>query len=607
MPLEFLSPVFNKNKNHVGKGILWHLFPSFLLIILVSLFLSCWYTSDTLHSFYVGQLSEDLQNKIELVIPQFQTNINSLNYKNIDILCKDLGLKTSVRFTFILPSGKVIGDSLEHPSLMDNHNNRPEVMSAKAGKIGKSIRYSHTLDKDMIYIAVPIQKNHLIQGILRASIPITFINKVLTHIYIKIILGGLVIAFIAAVICLYNSKKISKSLEELENVARNFASGNLKTSLPISKIKEINGLSEAMNYMAVQLDNKIMRIMQQHNEQQIVLSNLKEGIIAVDIDKNIINLNASAAKFLGISVDNFSNIKISQIIQNTELNEFIQRTLSSNEPIESDTLLYNDRYVQAYGIPIHNFNPALPDSDINNIEAIIVLNDITRIKRLEIVRRDFVANVSHELRTPITSIKGFVETLMDGAIKDENDAQRFLNIIAEQADRLEAIIEDLLSLSRLEQNSEEVPLSLNNLSDILKAAVELCKYKTVSRSMEVNVLCDNNITANINPLLFEQAVVNLLSNAINYSDKGKTINLSAYEKDHEIIINVVDHGSGIAKEELPRIFERFYRVDKARSKKGGGTGLGLAIVKHIIQIHRGYVTVESTPSVGSTFSIHIPR
>ena len=355
---------------------------------------------------------------------------------------------------------------------------------------------------------------------------------------------------------------------------------------------------------------KLMKILQQHNEQQTVLSNLKEGIIAVDNDRNIVNINNSAAKFLKIDlniVNSIQNLQIEQIITNNELNAFIKIALVSNDTIESDVILYNDRYIQAYGIPIRNFNPELDEAETHNIETIIVLNDITRIKRLENVRRDFVANVSHELRTPITSIKGFVETLMDGAINNAEDTERFLNIIAEQADRLDAIIEDLLSLSRLEQNSEEIPLSLNKLSDILTSAIKLCDYKAESKSMTINMACHNDIVAKINPLLFEQAIVNLLTNAINYSDKEKTIEISVYQTKKETVINVIDEGCGIVKEELPRIFERFYRVDKARSKKAGGTGLGLAIVKHIIQIHHGSISVNSTPSVGSTFSIHLPK
>jgi len=240
---------------------------------------------------------------------------------------------------------------------------------------------------------------------------------------------------------------------------------------------------------------------------------------------------------------------------------------------------------------------------------VIVLNDVTRLQRLEAVRRDFVANVSHELKTPITSIKGFIETLRDGAIRKPGDAEKFLEIVAKQADRMDSIIEDLLLLSRVERDVREEMVVLENapVRAVILEAVQVCEPKAHDKDIRIAVNCPEGITARINAALLEQAIINLVDNAVKYSEPGCPVSIDAEELSNEVVVRVADKGCGIEAEHLPRIFERFYRVDKARSRKLGGTGLGLSIVKHIVQAHGGTITVESTLGAGSTFSIHLPK
>ena len=237
-----------------------------------------------------------------------------------------------------------------------------------------------------------------------------------------------------------------------------------------------------------------------------------------------------------------------------------------------------------------------------------MLNDVTRYRHLENLRRDFVANVSHELKTPIASIKGFVETLLDGALNQPEDAQRFLKIISNHVERLNNIIEDLLSLSKIEQSEEaaNLPLIEAPLWGVLEAALHGCQSQAEAKKIELSLVCDENVTAQIDPPLLEQAVINLVDNAIKYSESGGRVLVEVATAANELSIAVRDQGCGIAAEHLPRLFERFYRVDRARSRKLGGTGLGLAIVKHIVQAHRGTIDVASTPGVGSVFTIHLP-
>ena len=276
---------------------------------------------------------------------------------------------------------------------------------------------------------------------------------------------------------------------------------------------------------------------------------------------------------------------------------------SCQEPIDDDVVLHGDHegVLQARSAALH-------DAQGRGIGAVVVLNDVTDFRRLEHIRRDFVANVSHELKTPITSIKGFVETLLDGAISDPVDAQRFLQIIAKQADRLDAIIEDLLSLSKIEQGEEsgDIDLIFGRVKDVVDSAIHSCQQKADERQIHICTACEKDVLAKMNPALLEQAVINLLDNAIKYSEPGSEVQVLASQFFDEVTITVSDRGCGITTEHLPRIFERFYRVDKGRSRKLGGTGLGLAIVKHIVQAHHGRVTVKSTPAVGSVFTIHLP-
>jgi two-component system phosphate regulon sensor histidine kinase PhoR len=267
------------------------------------------------------------------------------------------------------------------------------------------------------------------------------------------------------------------------------------------------------------------------------------------------------------------------------------------------TLLYQreERFLQTHGTPLRG-------SDGQTIGALIVVHDVTRLRRLENLRRDFVGNVSHELRTPITAIKGAVETLLAGANESPEDNQRFLEIANRQADRLNAIIEDLLSLSRLERDaeSEEIDRTRERLLPILESALQSCSSIAKTRDVDVKLFCSEELEANVNSALLEQAIVNLVDNAIKYSESRKIVTLEGWQEGDHVMIKVQDRGQGIAKEHLPRLFERFYRVDAARSRAIGGTGLGLAIVKHIVQAHDGGVTVHSTPGEGSVFTISLP-
>ncbi len=329
-----------------------------------------------------------------------------------------------------------------------------------------------------------------------------------------------------------------------------------------------------------------------------------EGVVAIGAEHEIIALNDSGAKLLGVQREGSVGRSIQEVTRSPELQAFVDEVLSGGRPAEREVSLHEGerRYFHIQGSPVR-------DGEGRRIGAVVVFHDVTRLKRLERVRRDFVANVSHELKTPTTSIKGFLETLAAGALEDQGKAREFVGIAARQADRLSAIIDDLLTLSMLEEDADERRLETVTVAvaGLLRDAVEICRYAAAEKQVELRLCCAEGLEANINAALIEQAVVNLLDNAIKYSAGGEEVEIAA-EADGEggLVIEVRDHGCGIEEKHLPRLFERFYRVDRARSRKLGGTGLGLAIVKHIAQAHGGTVAVRSRPGEGSTFSLHLP-
>ncbi len=585
------------------KRLLWRLYPSYLIIIIISLVAITWYASDSFRRSSLKQTADDLETRGILKLQSFSDLLQSADRSEIQLSCIELSRISQTRFTVIAMNGQVLGDSEHDPQTMDNHCDRPEVMAALSEGRGEAIRHSYTLRQNMMYVAIPVSDNGAVLGVLRISLPITSIEQALKTVYTRIALGGLAIAILSAAISFFVSRRISRPLEQMRRTAKQFAAGELTKKLPVSNITEIGSLAISMNQMAEQLYERMEAIVRQRNELEAVLSSMVEGVFAVDTEAHVINMNRAAASLFGIKPAKIKERTLHEIVRHPALLEFVDKVLATSESDEAEITMFDreERYLQVHGTVLH-------DAQGNTIGALFVLNDITRIRRLEAIRRDFVANVSHELKTPVTSVKGFVETLLDGAMDDPVSAKRFLEIISRHADRLQAIIEDLLSLSRLEQDEgmSTVTLESKSLCEVLETATQACDLKATEKHIAVELVCGEDIKAKINSALMEQAVINLIDNAIKYSDEKGRVEVSAEIADGGTVITVTDYGCGISNEHLPRLFERFYRVDKARSRQLGGTGLGLAIVKHIAQIHGGYPAVESTPGKGSRFSIHLP-
>jgi two-component system, OmpR family, phosphate regulon sensor histidine kinase PhoR len=587
------------------KKLIWHLYPSYLLLILLTLTAAGWFAGRSMRSFYMTQIRRDLLNQAYLLTDLFVPLLEPLRRHELDRRCKQVGGKVRTRFTVILPNGKVVGDSEAVSDDMENHGDRPEIRQALKGDVGTATRFSGTLRQRMLYVAIPIQdaEKAAIQGVVRISIATDAIDEQLKKIQIRIALGGLVIAALASLLCLVISRRITRPIEAMRQGAARYARGDFSHRLHPPETLELAGLAGAMNQMARDLEERIRAVVRQRNETRAVLSSMVEGVIALDREERILHLNEAAARLLDKPTDFLQGRSIQEVMRNRDLHHLVHNTLSEGANTQGDITLYQD------GDRILNIRcTLLRDPDGGSKGALLVINDVTQLRRLENMRSEFAANVSHEIKTPLTAIQGFVETLHQGAVDDPAEVDRFLGIIQKHVRRLATIIDDLMYLSRLEQDGEARRLTLANnpVAEVIRTAVGLCRTKADEKRITVELVCEEGLTAAMDTELMEQAVVNLLDNAIKYSPAGSRIEVEARRNQQEISIHVRDQGMGIPARHLPRLFERFYRVDKARSRNMGGTGLGLAIVKHIVQAHGGRVTVESTRQRGSTFTLHLP-
>ncbi|MDO9041986.1 MAG: ATP-binding protein [Desulfocapsaceae bacterium] len=588
------------------KRLIWQLYPSQLLIAFAALLAFTWYGTSSIRSFQLSETAASLEARSHLAAGSVLFYLEHDDLAGLETFCREAGKKSSTRLTVISSAGKILADSDEDPARMENHNDRPEIIAALSGKVVSSLRFSQTLQQNLMYVAIPLEDQGHRRGVLRAAIPVTAIDKALSAIYQKIIWGCVVVALFAALVAWFIARRISKPLEQMKLGAERFSRGDFTGRMREEGAEEVATLARALNEMATQLDGRIQTIVSQHSQLQAVFASMVEGVITVDTEERILEVNQAGAQLLNVDPEKIKGKSILLAVRNIHLQNFVKNALACAVPMEGEFSSRmgadgKEKYFYAHGA-------RLQDSQGRITGALIVINDVTNLRRLESIRRDFVANVSHELKTPITSIEGFAETLLDGALDEPESARRFVEIIGKQASRLHAIVEDLLALSRVEQEAkrEEIVLQELPIAEVLQSAIQACSSRAEKENMAISLACAPTITARINPALFEQAVVNLLDNAVKYSGKGSSIRVETEKHPDEVLIRVCDNGVGIASQDISRIFERFYRVDKARSAKLGGTGLGLSIVKHIVQAHHGHISVESSPGKGSIFTLHLP-
>jgi two-component system, OmpR family, phosphate regulon sensor histidine kinase PhoR len=552
-----------------------------------------------------SQVETELQHSAGMIAGMLQYG-GGQRSPDYDALVKQIGSGGETRITLIAPDGEVLGDSHADIAVLDNHIGRPEVQEALAGGGGFSVRYSQSVGYRLMYYALPANAGGELL-IVRASRSVAAIDETLKRASRTLQLISLVFLILALYSAVLAGQWIRRPLQRLVTVASTLAEGNLGVRAGPEHPAEFGILARSLNRMAENLALRMETVQRQRDEYQSVLAGMNEAVIVLDERLGVVETNRAAEQVFSRTRDEMLSRPLLETVRNLGIQNFAEEILREGLSMRREIVLYagtqadHRLFFQLHGAAL----PRQTDSG-RQARVVLVFTDITGIKQSEQIRKDFVSNVSHELKTPITSIKGFVETLEDGALEDPQLLKRFLGIIGSQADNMHAIIEDLLQLSRLDEQSVGGGESLVDPADVLNNAVDRIRNAVQEKGMRLSLAGEADLKVKGSPGLLEQAIFNLLDNAVKYSDAGGEIGAVLSRSGDMVRLAVSDNGSGIPEDDQPRIFERFYRVDKGRSRATGGTGLGLAIVKHIILVHGGSVTVESRLGEGSVFTLSIP-
>ena len=578
------------------------LMATYILIISLTIIIAVLFSWNKGNQYFRDTVRKDTETKGQLLI-DILTNEAENDSLDFQAFADRYSSKSEVRITLIDMEGIVVADSDEDYRIMDNHAFRNEVSRAIKGEIASKIRYSDTLGTYYLYTALPISIKGF-QGVLRLSMPLIEIQNIAIDMIKYVVYGILIGAVIAVIIAYIVTKRFMEPLGQLTQAAIKISEGNYNDKIYIRSKDETGKLAEAFNDMTVKLSLNMWKLEKRNREFESVLSSMINGVIAVDEDYKVFLYNSKLNQILNIQEDIVGK-SIYEVIRNTTIFNVLEKSIEQNEYIVDETIIKSnkkDKTVRVYANPIY----APKRASIKTMGTLLVIRDITQMKKLETMRSDFVSNVTHELNTPLTSIRGFVDTLKNGAIKDEKVAARFLDIIDIETERLSLLIQDILSLSAIENMEDEKNSSDNNIGEIINEVTEILNPKLENKDINIDIRVKKDVTYNCNRNRIKQLIINLMDNAIKYTEKGSVI-ISCDESEEDVIIEVTDTGIGIEEQHIPRLFERFYRVDKGRSRNMGGTGLGLSIVKHIVGLYKGKIEVESNIGVGTTFTIRLPK
>ncbi|MFO7952792.1 MAG: ATP-binding protein [Bacillota bacterium] len=569
-----------------------------VIVILIGGFL-IWFVN----YYYMNNLRENLYNQATLAASLIEEMLErGAGSEEIDSLCKEVGEKLEVRITLVDASGTVLGDSAEDPKEMDDHSDRPEIIEALRKDLGVASRYSDTLDNEMYYLAIPLDpqfstdSDHNSVPVVRLALPLEGIRTTLTNLVLFMIGALLVSSGFALIAALVFSAKITGPIGKISGAAREIAAGNFVPQLKVSGRDELALLAENIKEMGLSLRNKMEQILWEKNKLETVVSSMSSGIILADHRLNIEMINQAAEKLLDISHQDVKGRPLQNVVRYNLLHANLKSALAEGKPrmIELNIYYPHSLILETYILPVTG-------AENEVIGVLILFHEVTHLRSIEKMRSDFVANVSHELRTPLTNVRGYMETIMHERLSREQLIE-FLKVIDQETRRLTGLVDDLLDLARIENEKGFVKKEAVNLKEMINEALarveELCAEKEIT--IEFSGSPENILVAGNHDWLC-QAVVNILENSIKHGGPGSSVKIAVASKDNTVVVEIEDNGPGIPEKDLPYIFERFYRVDKARSRKSGGTGLGLSIVKHIMEAHGASYTLDSTEGKGSVF------
>lgn len=581
------------------------LMSTYILIIAVTVIVTVIFSWNSVNEQLYEQVREETELQIRLIekIFKYEYETEKENFDFQEFVLK-YSADTELRITIINEEGLVVADNKSDPATMENHRNREEFRAALRGNEGTSLRYSNTIQVYSFYYAIPLV-NDGFSGALRVSIAAGIIEDLIWELFKSVLLGMLIGVILSATIAYLFSRRFMKPIDELTQTAKIIAEGDYDNKAYIDNQDQIGELSKAFNTMTFTLRRNIWEIETKNAELEAILTSMDTGLAAIDENYRIILSNEPFRKVLDLEEDLDGKI-FYEVTRNPIIFSVIEKSIDDDEYVEEEARLRKqgqEIILKISSTPIRNKE----DKKIRH-GILLAVENITNLRKLENIRRDFVSNVTHELKTPLTSIKGFVEILKKGDIDDPEISERFLDIIDIESDRLTLLIEDILTLSEIESMRLDKKVGHYQVEELVGEVTDMLSIKAEKKGVGLKVDIQEDMKdLRCNRDRIKQLFINLLDNAIKYTEKG-SVTLECYEsRDNQfLIIKVMDTGIGIKEEHLERLFERFYRVDKGRSRKLGGTGLGLSIVKHIVELHNGTVDVKSNYGEGTTMKVRIP-
>ncbi|CAM2859484.1 two-component system histidine kinase PnpS [Salinicoccus roseus] len=587
------------------KRLWFRIASAFFILILVLIFILGFFLAALLKNAYTDMTRNHLVENAEMVTQLIVASESYGEREQLQELIQNFEQPIQMRFTVVDTEGVVLADSENDPAEMNNHFNRPEIQDVleQDEAFGESIRYSTTQDFNMMYVALPLVSEGETVGAVRTSLSLGVIDDAMNRLWFSLSIALGLMFLIAAIASTMLARSITRPIDSIMNVTSRLRKNDYSSRVNTEAKGEIGDLSQSINALAASLQRQMKEI--EENEQQLtsIISNMVSGVMLVNQDGKVELLNSAMERFLSQHKGNLIGQPYEKVGERFALSPHIHAVFETNEKVHEEVHSYypQERIMDAHLAPYYG-------QGWQQRGVIVVLHDITEIRRLEKMRSDFVANVSHELKTPVTSVRGFSETLMSGEVTDEETTKQFLKIIHDESQRLDRLIRDLLNLSKIER--QKMPLNLETLnmtalvhevSVTLQGAIEEKQTRLVLPDPSKDVYLQGDEDR------LRQIILNLVGNGINYTAEGGTVTVSLKENVEKVRLIIKDDGIGIPEESLPRIFERFYRVDRARSRHSGGTGLGLAIVKHLIESHHGEIEVESREGEGTTFTVILPK
>jgi two-component system phosphate regulon sensor histidine kinase PhoR len=543
---------------------------------------------------------QEVEQRLTAVARVLAAEPPNLPLERMEEWAKSASVRAQCRVTVIDPQGVVLADSHNDPESMENHAGRPEIQAAYQNRTGSAIRRSRTLGRDLCYLAIPLQYQGRSGYVLRLALPLENLDDAIAAVRWRILTASLIAIFVALFIAYFFSRPFTRRIGRLRAFAEGLVKSNFAEGPLPDADDELGALTRSLNLTASQLRELVERLSLESARREAILTSMVEGVLAVDQDLRITFYNASFARTVGARAEIPERSPLVDVVRDPVLREILSRVVTTGETLKQRLQLpaAEGRAFEVQAAPLRV---------AGGRGAIAILHDITDLERLERVRKDFVANVSHELRTPLTAIRGYTETLLEGALEDRENNRKFLEIIKTHAIRLNSIASDLLALSELESGKPTAEQARVSVRAAMEAALRTVEAEAHGRGVKLIRGQVEEVTVLGERVHLEQALVNLLDNAVKFNRPDGEVRVEVTRtKDDEVSVTIADNGIGIPSADLPRLFERFYRVDKARSRAVGGTGLGLSIVKHIVERMHGRVTVESQLGKGSVFTVLFP-